>query len=89
MNDELLQDTAKLDPKAITQDWLAQRVAKMVDEGEEIDPDESLIFYGLDSVSVMRLISELGQAGVTLSFAELAQEPTLNKWWELISDRLG
>lgn len=77
-----------LDPKTITRDWLEVRLAKMIDEGEEVDPAENLLLYGLDSISVMRLTADLGQAGLKISFAELAQTPSLNAWWALISDRL-
>ncbi|TWI31271.1 phosphopantetheine-binding protein [Paracoccus sulfuroxidans] len=89
MSDALLTESATvLDPAQITRDWLEARVSKMIDDEEEIDPEENLLLYGLDSISVMQLISDLRGAGVGLSFAELGQQPTLNKWWNLIAAKL-
>lgn len=71
-----------------TREWLHERVLQLVEEGTEIDPDESLIFYGLDSLQVMKLAGELKEEGIAVSFDELARVPTLNAWWELIEQRL-
>lgn len=69
------------------QDWLFERVAQLIDDDDEvIDPDESLMFYGLDSIRVMTLAGELKERGIDLSFEELARNPTLNNWAQMIAD---
>lgn len=73
----------------IDRDWLESRVARMVDDDEAIDPAENLLFYGVDSIAVMELGAELSRAGITVSFAELAEVPTLEAWWALIRARLA
>ncbi|KAF0866100.1 non-ribosomal peptide synthetase [Pseudomonas sp. LD120] len=55
----------------------------------DLEADASLIEQGLDSVSIMRLPALLAGEGVSLSFAELIQQPTLAAWWALIEARRG
>ncbi|WP_216671157.1 phosphopantetheine-binding protein [Mangrovicoccus sp. HB161399] len=76
-------------PAPLTRAWLEARVAALVEDVTEIDPGESLIFYGLDSIRVMEFSAELGQHGVALGFEELATEPTLDRWWQLIGAQLA
>ncbi|MGC5703067.1 amino acid adenylation domain-containing protein [Pseudomonas sp. NFXW11] len=56
---------------------------------DDLEPAASLIEQGLDSVSIMRLPALLAAEGVSLSFAELIQQPTLEAWWALIEARAG
>ena len=72
----------------INRDWLAQHVRALIKCDEEIAPDENLILYGLDSLTMMKLVAQLGQIGVTLSVAELTKNLTLAGWWRLIEGRL-
>ncbi|WP_376874479.1 phosphopantetheine-binding protein [Albirhodobacter sp. R86504] len=65
--------------------WLAAQVRGMIEDAEEeIDPDESLIFYGLDSIAVMRFAAELKTYGIEVPFEALAAAPSLTNWWTLI-----
>ncbi|RNF35947.1 isochorismatase [Paracoccus methylarcula] len=68
-------------------DWLQARVTELIEDEDSIDPDESLIFYGLDSIRVMTLAGELKERGIQVSFEELARTPTLNAWSALIRER--
>ena len=70
-----------------TREWLKARVLQMVEDESDIDPDENLIFYGLDSLQVMKLAGELKERGVTVGFDELARVPTLSAWWALIDQK--
>ncbi|WP_108260910.1 phosphopantetheine-binding protein [Mangrovicoccus ximenensis] len=74
-------------PAPLTRAWLEARVAEMVVDPSGIDPGESLLFYGLDSIMVMEFSAELGRHGVALGFEDLATEPTLERWWQLIEAR--
>ncbi|KPF46033.1 isochorismatase [Rhizobium sp. AAP43] len=83
-------DTASLAgaaKKTASRAWLEARLLQLVEDGSEIDPDENLIFYGLDSLQVMMVAAELKQFDVVVGFDELARVPTLNGWWSLIQDR--
>lgn len=79
----LIDSTAK----KITQQWLHTRVEQLIEEDEEIDPDESLIVYGLDSLRIMQLASELKSYGIDIGFEDIARNPTLSNWWALIQAR--
>lgn len=70
-----------------TRAWLQSRLQPLVDDGETLDPEENLIFYGLDSLLVMKLAAELKARGVEVSFEELAKSPTLGSWWSLVDSR--
>lgn len=67
-----------------TRSWLQQRVLQLVEDASEFDADENLIFYGLDSLKVMKFSAELKERGLDISFEELARDPTLTAWWALI-----
>lgn len=49
-------------------------------ESNEIQDDDNLLFLGLDSVSLMTLVGQWRDAGITLEFQDLIEEPTLNNW---------
>lgn len=74
-------------PATADHDWLFARLAELLEDEGPIDPDESLIFYGLDSLRVMKLVAELKARGIAVSFEDLAKEPTLTAWGRLIEAR--
>ncbi|MFF5982144.1 amino acid adenylation domain-containing protein [Streptomyces olindensis] len=49
--------------------------------------DDSLIAWGLDSITLMRIAGSWRKQGVKVGFAELAQEPTLRAWRALLASR--
>ncbi|WP_199261360.1 phosphopantetheine-binding protein [Paracoccus binzhouensis] len=59
----------------------------LVPDEDEIAPDENLLFLGLDSLSVLKLVGELRQAGIALSARELLEAPSIEGWWRLIQAR--
>lgn len=71
----------------LSPDWLTAHVAALLEDGADIDPDESLILYGLDSLAVMKTVAALKERGIVATFEELAQAPTLNGWLALIAAR--
>jgi len=71
----------------VTRQWLYAWARGLVEDDGELDPDENLIVYGLDSLRIMQLSSELKKRGVTISFEELGRDPTLSAWWSLVESR--
>ncbi|MFF5477785.1 amino acid adenylation domain-containing protein [Streptomyces sp. NPDC012935] len=55
--------------------------------GSEAAPseDDSLIAWGLDSITLMKIAGGWRKQGVRVSFAELAKEPTLRAWRVLLA----
>ncbi|WP_243976326.1 isochorismatase family protein [Vibrio natriegens] len=67
---------------------LALQLATLLDvPAEEIEPQDSLLDFGLDSVRIMSLVGDWQQAGLDLSFMELAAQPCLVHWWQLIEKK--
>ncbi|WP_348769745.1 phosphopantetheine-binding protein [Brucella sp. CMUL 004] len=58
-----------------------------MEDETELDPQENLILYGLDSLQVMKLSAELKERGVAVGFDDLARVPTLAAWWDLIETK--
>ncbi|WP_223640454.1 phosphopantetheine-binding protein [Rhodobacter sp. TJ_12] len=79
--------TAHTDP--VDRDWLVARVSALLEDEGPIDPTENLIYYGLDSLRVMKLSAELKKHGIAVSFEDLASAPTLEAWEALIAARRG
>jgi aryl carrier-like protein len=52
----------------------------------ELDADADLLDLGLDSMRVMSLVERWRAAGATgLEFADLAEDPRLARWTELVA----
>lgn len=77
----------RLGVSLVTRRWLHTRVQQLVEEDSELDPNENLIVYGLDSLRIMQLSSELKGRGINISFEELGRTPTLSNWWSLVASR--
>lgn len=67
--------------------WLATQIALIIEDDDEVGPDESLVLFGLDSIRVMEFASLLKTQGISVSFEELIRQPTPNAWWSLIETR--
>ncbi|MEV6243391.1 condensation domain-containing protein [Lentzea sp. NPDC051838] len=68
-----------------TQD-LRQTIADLVEEEPgSIAPGTNLFELGLESIALMRLVNEWRRAGVDVSFAVLAADPTLGAWESLVT----
>ncbi|MEF3365038.1 isochorismatase family protein [Methylocystis sp. 9N] len=75
---------------SLTKKELKTQLLTMVEiDEEQFDPNENLIDYGLDSVRTMAIVSEWRKLGIDVSFVDLARQPTLNGWWELIERKLA
>ena len=51
---------------------------------QEFNDNENLLKLGLNSLSIMRLVSQLRKKGIRVSYGELMQNPTLESWWKII-----
>jgi|GEM_PF-2600707 len=66
--------------------WLYDKVQALI-EDDELDPEENLFIYGLDSLRMMRLASEFNKLGIKVTFEELGHEPTVVNWWALLQKK--
>ncbi|HGY5247443.1 TPA: phosphopantetheine-binding protein [Aeromonas salmonicida subsp. pectinolytica] len=75
-------------PEIISHQWLQERVQQLIEDNDtELDQEESLILYGLDSLRVMRFAAELKERNIHVSLEDLIKSPTLASWRELIANR--
>ncbi|MBB4909489.1 phosphopantetheine-binding protein [Actinophytocola algeriensis] len=54
---------------------------------DEIDEGDNLFDSGLDSIRLLTLLEKWREAGVVVSFVELAEQPTLADWSRLLTAR--
>ncbi|EMD1176310.1 isochorismatase family protein [Vibrio harveyi] len=72
-----------------SQPQLTQQLAALLEvAADEMTPEDSLLDFGLDSVRMMSLVGDWQQAGLDVSFMELAAKPSLQEWWRLIEKKL-
>ncbi len=50
-------------------------------DAAELQDDDSLLDWGLDSIRIMSLVERWRSAGADLTFMALAENPTLEAWW--------
>lgn len=75
---------------ALTRDWLRTQVlAVLEDADEQLADEDNLIDYGLDSVQVMALVAGWQKLGIKVSFEDLARDPSVSGWWQLIAPQLA
>lgn len=63
----------------------AQLAERLYLEPGELSDDTDLFAEGLDSVTIVDLLEEWRGSGAEVSFADLAERPTLRAWWDLLA----
>ncbi|SHH53291.1 isochorismatase family protein [Massilia sp. CF038] len=64
---------------------LRTEIAALLDvPASELEDDENLMFSGLDSIRLMSLLERWRRAGAVITFVELAEQPILAHWWQLL-----
>ncbi|GAB3470136.1 phosphopantetheine-binding protein [Actinophytocola sediminis] len=64
---------------------LRERIAEILDvPPETIGEQDNLLDHGFDSIRMMSLVEALREIGVHADFVELAEEPTLERWRQLL-----
>lgn len=63
----------------------AQLAERLYLEPAELSDDADLFAEGLDSVTIVDLLEEWRETGAEVSFADLAERPTLRAWWDLLA----
>lgn len=53
----------------------------------EVADDQHLIDQGMDSIRLMTLVERWRADGAEINFIDLADQPTVAQWWELLRSR--
>lgn len=79
------------EPRPLTMQEVRAEVAGLLQEQPSsiADHDDLIMIWGLDSIRMMSLMERWRRSGAEVSFAELAERPTLADWWRLISSRMS
>ena len=76
-------------PEKLTLEAVREQVAELLyEEPSELTDDEDLIDWGLDSVRIMTLVEKWRKQGVQVTFADLAERPTLAEWWKVLEPKI-
>ncbi|CUB44032.1 Isochorismatase [Bacillus cereus] len=74
------------DDDEITLQKVHELVAQLLREPvESVGTDEDLLNRGLDSVRIMSLVEKWRREGKEITFADLAENPTVVDWYRLLS----
>ena len=69
----------------LTLERMRADIARLVDEApEELENDDNLLDWGLDSMRIFNISVEWNKTGLELRFADLAETPTLADWWQIV-----
>lgn len=73
--------------RALTLERMRADIAEVLDvTPADIGNDDSLTDLGLDSLRVMTLVAQWGDAGADFEFGDfVAATPTLAGWWEVVA----
>ncbi|HDR7355286.1 isochorismatase family protein [Bacillus wiedmannii] len=83
-----LQSVKSDESEGITLQEVHELVAQLLREPvESIDIDEDLLNRGLDSVRIMSLVEKWRREGKEITFADLAERPTVSDWYSLLSSQ--
>ncbi|MER7081971.1 Aryl carrier domain-containing protein [Saccharopolyspora kobensis] len=73
----------------LTLEEVREQVAELLyEDPAELTDEENLIDWGLDSVRIMTLVEKWRRLGVQITFADLAERPTLAEWWAVLEPKL-
>lgn len=75
---------------SLTLESVREQVARLIGlDPSELRDDENLIEQGLDSIRLMKSVEQFRRSGAEVTFTELAERPTVNDWWRLLSSRIA
>lgn len=69
----------------LTMEQMRLDIAHLLGEAPEaLENDDNLLDWGLDSMRIFNLSVEWNKTGLELRFADLAETPTLEGWWQQV-----
>lgn len=72
--------------ETLTLDRVRAEVAELLyQDPDDVTDTEDLVESGMDSIRIITLLERWREAGVRISFVELAESPTVAAWWALLS----
>ncbi|MET7402177.1 phosphopantetheine-binding protein [Dactylosporangium sp. NPDC005572] len=79
--------TAPLSPSLSLEQLRSDVAEVLAEEPGSFADDENLIDLGLDSIRLMSLATRWREAGFEAGYLDLAQEPTVAAWFDLLEGK--
>ena len=71
----------------LTRETLREWIAARLDiPTTEVRCEANLFAHGMDSLEVMTIVNRLRRQGIVVTYQAFAAEPTLDKWWQVITE---
>ncbi|WP_299002029.1 isochorismatase family protein [uncultured Shewanella sp.] len=83
--DDIVTLDAKNQANKLSKSEMRAQILPLIEDADELDDDDNLMDFGLDSVAVMTLLSLWQKQGLNVTFVELAKAPTINGFWHTVS----
>lgn len=83
-NEEIIS-TAGSESSELSKNSLRAQIMPLIEDADELDDNDNLMDFGLDSVAVMRLMSTWQKQGIDVTFVDLAKSPSINGFWKIVS----
>ncbi|MBX6388960.1 MAG: salicylate synthase, partial [Frankia sp.] len=75
-------------PGAVSLAEVRRSVAEILHtDPASVDDEANLFELGLESIAVMKTVGRWRRCGIEVSFADLAENPTIDGWYKLLSSR--
>lgn len=72
----------------MTLDDMRRDIAEVLDEHPEaVVAGDNLVDLGIDSIRIMALAQKWSRPGAPIDFADLAEYPELQRWWDTVTAR--
>lgn len=86
---QAIEEISQPESDALSLQSMQLDVAQLLElDVEDVEPEENLLFLGLDSIRAMTLLEKWKAKGADISFAQLMESVTLQEWWQLIEPRV-
>jgi bifunctional isochorismate lyase / aryl carrier protein len=74
----------------LTRETLREWIAARLDiPTTEVRCETNLVAHGMDSLEMMTIVNRLRRQGIVVTYQTFAAEPTLDKWWQVITEAAG
>jgi aryl carrier-like protein len=74
----------------LTRETLREWIAARLDmPATEVRCETNLVAHGMDSLEMMTIVNRLRRQGIVVTYQAFAAEPTLDKWWRVITEAAG
>lgn len=68
---------------------LKEEIKNFLQKSIDLNEEDNLIEYGIDSIQIMQISNKLRKAGIKITFSQLISNPSLREWYKMIDEKKG